>query len=243
MVISRRNASILVSGLVLGLLLVAQWSSPTVQPSAQDYGRDRMAVTIHRLEMEQEELKETLGQLREQLAEHQRSAAASTEMLEEISAALESQRIAAGLVALKGPGVEVILDDSSVQALPVGADLSAYIVHEYDLRDVANLLWQAGSEAMAINDERIVATTSIYCVGSTVMINDTRLSPPYRIQAIGDPALQEGLLRDPVYLGELRQRVKLYGIQFKVVKVGEMTLPAYRGSFLTRYAKAGGMGE
>jgi len=71
------------------------------------------------------------------------------------------------------------------------------------------------------------------------MVNDTRLSPPYRIQAIGDPALQEGLLRDPVYLGELRQRVKLYGIQFKVVKMGEMTLPAYRGSFLTRYAKAG----
>ncbi len=239
MAISRRNASIFIAGLILGLLLIAQWNSPAVQPSAQDYGRDQMAATIQRLEREQEELKETLGQLREQLAEYQKSAAASTEMLKEISAALESQRIAAGLVALKGPGVEVILDDSSIQALPAGADLSAYIVHEYDLRDVVNLLWQAGSEAIAINDERIVATTSIYCVGSTVMVNDTRLSPPYRIQAIGDPALQESLLRDPNYLGELKQRVKLYGIQFKVAKVGEMTLPAYKGSFLIRYAEPG----
>lgn len=240
MVITRRNVSVFIVGLTLGFLLVAQWNSPPAMPlEAQDYRRERMSSTIQRLEGEQEGLKKTLSQLREQLAEYQKLAAADTETLEGINAALESQRMAAGLVSLKGPGVQAILDDSSVGTLPTGTDPNTYIVHEYDLRDVVNLLWQAGSEAIAINDERIVASTSIYCVGSTVMVNDTRLSPPYRIQAIGDPIVQDALLHNPTYLGELRQRAKLYGIQFKIAKVGEMTLPPYSGSFVIRYARPG----
>ena len=51
-----------------------------------------------------------------------------------------------------------------------------------------NLLWLAGAEAVSLNGERVVATTSIYCVGSTILVNDTRLSPPYEFLAIGDPA-------------------------------------------------------
>ena len=90
-----------------------------------------------------------------------------------------------------------------------------------------------------MNDERIVATTSIYCVGSTVMVNDTRLSPPYLIQAVGNSIAQEDVLRNPAYLREIKRRAEFYGVEFKVNKIGMLTLPAYKGGFPTHYAQLG----
>jgi uncharacterized protein YlxW (UPF0749 family) len=194
-------------------------------------------LTIKRLEAEQEELKESIGRMREQLDEYRRELAAHTEMLKEINAELERQKMMAGLLAVEGPGVQVTLDDSSIQS--AAADSNDYLIHEYDLRDVVNLLWMAGSEAIAVNDERIVATTSIYCVGSTVMVNDTRLSPPYLIQAIGDSVVQEDILGNPAYLEEIKRKAEVYGLQFKVDGVTLLTLPAYKGGFPIHYARLG----
>ena len=197
------------------------------------------ALAIRRLEAEQQELKEGIGRIREQLDKNRRELAADTEMLKEINMELERQKMMAGLVAVTGPGVQVTLDDSNIQSVPATADPSAYLIHEYDLRDVVNLLWMAGSEAIAVNDERIVATTSIYCVGSTVMVNDTRLSPPYLIQAVGNSVAQEDILSNPAYLKEIKRKAELHGVQFKVDRVKKLTLPAYKGGFPIHYAQLG----
>jgi len=138
---------------------------------------------------------------------------------------------------VQGPGVQIVLDDGIQRAMPSGP--GDYLIHEHDIRDVVNLLWMAGAEAIAINQERVVATTSIYCVGSTVMVNDTRLSPPYVIQAIGPPDTQSEVLRNPSYLRDLKDRAARYGVQFKIVKVGNLQLPAYTGGFAIRYAQPG----
>ena len=231
---SPTNLTLLVLGVVLGLAIAIQWRTASLsQTSLLTYGRERTAITIAQLEDEQERLKGTIKQLREELSEYQRQAMVNKTQLSEISAELNAQRVVAGVVSVKGPGVEVLLDDSSVP-VPESVDPQLLIVHEYDLRDVINALWSAGSEAVAINDERIVSTTSIYCVGSTIMVNDTRLSPPCAIRAIGDSkAQQEALLQIP-YLEKLRMRAKLYGVQFKISLRNEMTLPAYTGSFAVR---------
>ncbi len=230
----------LIIALIFGALLGLQWKSPPARPTTvPGIEHESGALTIKRLEAEQEELKESIGRVREQLDEYQRELAASTEMLKGISAELERQKMMAGLLAVEGPGVLVTLEDSSLRSASATADSNDYLIHEYDLRDVVNLLWLAGSEAIAINDERIVATTSIYCVGSTVMVNDTRLSPPYLIQAIGNPVTQEDVLRNPAYLREIKRRTELYGVQFKVNRMGMLTLPAYKGGFPIHYARLG----
>jgi len=177
--------------------------------------------------------------LRKELAQHQERVASNTKLLEGLTADLEAQRVAAGLYALKGPGLRVTLADSDRDNLPANVDPNFYIIHEYDLRDIMNFLWAADAEAIAVNEERIVGTTSIYCVGSTIMVNDTRLAPPYTILAIGDPTKLERALANPAYLKELRARVKTYGVQFKVVKEKEAIVPAYRGGFTVKYSKPG----
>lgn len=235
-----RYALILAAGIILGLLLSLAFRSPnggglpeTVSESA------RIWAVIEQLETEQRELKSTLAQLRGELTERQQAAAANTDRLEALNAELDRQKLLAGLTPVQGPGVLVTLDDSHVQ-VPPGADPNAYIIHEYDLRDVVNLLWMAGSEAVAINDERLVSNSSIYCLGSVVMVNDTRLSPPFFIRAIGNPKVQQSHIRNPSYLKELKKKQQLYALRFDVESAGTLRLPAYAGSFLIRQARPGG---
>jgi len=234
-----RAASILAVGLTLGLLFSLAWRPPgqvDVQATSQEMGR--IQFTIERLEAEQQQLKATLASLRQELAERQQAAAANTDRLQALTTALEQQQLLAGLVAVQGPGVLITLDDSAVR-VPPGADPNAYIIHEYDLRDIVNLLWMAGSEAMAVNDERLVGNSSLYCVGSTVMVNNTRLSPPYAIRAIGNARVQQDYLRNPSYLANLKEKQRLYGLRFEVQAVANLKLPAYSGGFLVQHARPG----
>ncbi len=233
-----RSVSLLAVGLTLGLLLSLTWRPPAGSRIVKsDTESSRLWLSVGRLEGEQRELKTLLAKLRQELAERQQAAAANSDRLQVLRAELERQRLLAGLTPVYGPGVLVVLDDSKVQ-IPPGADPNNYIVHEYDLRDVVNLLWMAGSEAITINDERLVGGSSIYCLGSTVMINDTRLSPPYSVRAIGNPKVQQDYLRNPSYLKQLKERQRLYGLRFEVDS-GDITLPAYTGGFLVDHARPG----
>ncbi|MBI5956226.1 MAG: DUF881 domain-containing protein [Chloroflexi bacterium] len=238
----RRSKALLAAFVLLGFLLAAQVQSPRQMTVPKEASRERVAGTIARLEEEQRSLKETIGRLREELAVQQKLGLARSESLREINSELEKQRLAAGLLPLKGQGVTVTLDDSS-KAVGAGGDPASYLVHDYELRDVINLLWASGAEAVAVNDERLAGGTSIYCVGSTILVNNTRLSPPYEIRAIGDAVALEDRLRNPASLAKLKSRARLYGIQFRVTSSKEVTLPAYSSGFSLRYsspAKDGG---
>jgi uncharacterized protein YlxW (UPF0749 family) len=235
------NIALIIAGLILGFFFAAQWNiSPDLSFSTPLRTREDLAATIIRLESEQAELKKTIDQLRHDLTQEQERMSNNTKLLEGLTEDLESQRVAAGLVALKGPGVRVILADSDREKVSPGSDLNLYLIHEYDIRDILNFLWASEIEAVAINDERVVGTTSIYCVGSTIMVNDTRLSPPYVITAIGDANKLDKALNNPAYFKDLRARAKTYGVQFRVAKEKEVQVPAYRGSFVVKYARPGG---
>jgi uncharacterized protein YlxW (UPF0749 family) len=234
-----RNVSILAVGVTLGLLLSLSWRPSTernVAPTGEQ--SDRVWYSIERLEAEQQELKTQLTGLRQELATRQQAVASASDRLYALKAELDRQRLLAGLTPVRGPGVLVTLDDSAMQVL-AGADTNTYIIHEYDLRDIVNLLWMAGSEAIAINDERLVNNSSLYCVGSTVMVNNTRLSPPYHIRAIGNARVQQDYLRNPSYLQDLKRKKHQYGLRFEIESVANLTLPAYTGSFLIQHARPG----
>jgi uncharacterized protein YlxW (UPF0749 family) len=230
----------LIAGLTLGLMLSLAWQ-PSTLTGAVKAGPEsgRVWLSIERLETEQRDLKAALAVLRQDVADRQQEVVAETEQLHALQTELERQRILAGLAPVRGPGVVLVLDDSRAQ-IPAGVDPNLYIVHEYDLRDVVNILWLAGSEAVAINEERLVSSSSIYCLGSTVIVNDTRLSPPYIIQAIGNPRIQQDYLRNPGYLTALKDRQRLYGLSFHMESATDMTLPAFTGGFPTQYAGPGG---
>lgn len=233
------SLSLLAVGLTLGLLLSQAWQ-PLARHRVPEAGLEatKLWPSIQRLEAEQRELKTTLAALRLDLSVRQQAAAANTDRLRALRSELERQQFLAGLTPVQGPGVLVTLDDSAA-SIPPGADPNAYLIHEYDLRDIINLLWMAGSEAIAINDERLVGSSSIYCLGSTVMVNDTRLSPPFFIRAIGNPRVQMDYLRNPSYLKRLKEKQRWYGLRLDTESAATLALPAYTGGVLVQHAKPG----
>ena len=236
-----KGAAVLMAvGLGLGVLIAAQMQSQTAQPVATaGDSRQVAAATVQRLENEQGELKREIAELRSQIATKQQEISKNKTALAGLTSELEKLRLAAGMVAVKGPGVRVVLDDSAAKTVPADDDPAFYLVHEYHLRDVLNLLWASGAEAISINGERIVGATSVYCVGSTIMVNNTRMSPPFEILAIGNAAAMEESLNNPLNLRALKTRVKVYGVQLRIATAKELTVPAYNGGLDVKFARIG----
>jgi uncharacterized protein YlxW (UPF0749 family) len=227
------RVSMLFAALLVGVLVSLQW--PNSIPRRESTP-DQIMQTIRALELEQAELKRTVGVLRQELDTRQQEIGTGTGLLEDLQSELIAQKLRAGLIDSKGPGLRIVLDDSDSASIGNANDR---LVHDYDLRDVVNLLWMAGAEAVAVNGERIVNSTSIYCVGSTVLVNDTRLSPPYEISAIGDPRRLLDHIENPGYLNGLKARRARVGVQLEVFEVGSMVISAFQGSLPLEYAKPG----
>ena len=236
-----KQLSMLAAALVLGVLTSVQWPTIAAQFPQASPQSSQISQTVHKLELEQQELKRAIGRLREKLNDLQGSVSDSADILQEVRAELTLHKMRAGLIGIQGPGVRVVLDDGP--HVNASGDKNGALIHDYDLRDTINVLWIAGAEAIAVNGERIVDITSIYCVGSTIMVNDTRLSPPYEISAIGNPVQLQDYLRNPGYLDDIKTRVNKFEISIEFVSIELWTIPAYRGSFPQRFVQPGSKGE
>ena len=128
--------------------------------------------------------------------------------------------------------------------MPVGESPTNYIVLVDDLRDIVTALWASGAEAITISGGRPQAArrpsgwwprTSIYGVGSAILVNTAFLSPPFRIEAIGPDGLHDRFLADPSYLARVARRIEAYGLQFASEPRDELTLPAFIGNTRLRW--------
>jgi uncharacterized protein YlxW (UPF0749 family) len=133
------------------------------------------------LELENEQLTTENEQLWSELSHMQSNEQSTPQMSEQ----LETTRLNAAQIALSGPGIVITLDDSDEERV---GSVSNYVIHEEYLRQLVNVLWSGGAEAIAVNDQRLTSQTEIFCSGAFIQINGTRQSPPYRIVAIGKQA-------------------------------------------------------
>ena len=58
-------------------------------------------------------------------------------------------------------------------------------VLDVDLQSVVNALWAAGAEAIAINGQRLTATSTIRAAGDAVLVDYRPVTSPYEVAAIG----------------------------------------------------------
>ncbi|MGO1833275.1 MAG: DUF881 domain-containing protein [Actinomycetaceae bacterium] len=153
-------------------------------------------------------------------------------------AADESVQAAAGSLPVSGPGIEVSLTDAPVPDGGIPADRvpDDYVVHQQDVESVINALRTGGAEALTIQGERVVSTTSIRCVGNVLYVGGRVYSPPFVVGAIGDPdVLVEALDRSEA-VTIYRQWVDLIGLGFDVSMHDEMVAPASTASTSLTYA-------
>lgn len=204
---------------ILGLLSVAQikfYEAPKY--TLFSMRNEQLIDMVQRLESQRNELIQEIATLRDQLKQYEESSAKDKTVLEGMLKELNRVKLWAGLLPIKGPGIVVTLDDSK-RKIKAGEDLENYIIHDYDLREVVNELWTSGAEAIAINDQRIVVSSEIRCVGSTVLVNGVRLAPPYMVKAIGDAdSLINALTMPGGIISALNYISKDFGIIIKIDK-------------------------
>ena len=96
------NLAIVVASVVLGFLLTVQFRSTTARLPGREQSRLATADTVRRLEDEQKELKGRVAALRGEVTALQHDASTSSGAAP-LAADVDRQKLAAGLVSLRGP--------------------------------------------------------------------------------------------------------------------------------------------
>ncbi len=147
--------------------------------------------------------------------------------------------LAAGFVAVSGPGIEVRLTDAPATGTrPDWVIPSMLVVHQQDLQAVINALWAGGAEAMSLQDQRVVSTSAFRCVGNVLLLQDRHYSPPYIVRAIGDPDALKAALEDSPSIQTYLEYVDAVGLGWSVTVLDEVDLPAFDGAAELKYASA-----
>ena len=235
---SRRGHALvlLVPALLFGLLVTLQWRANTERSELAVRYNAPLTDAANALQNEQNTLKAQLADLRARLDEIQRSAATQSGAARDLQARIEDLRAVAGLTERTGDGVVVTFDDARTTSPAALKDVDKSICHSTDITDIINTAWRGGAEAIAVNDERIVGSSSVYCVGSTIMVNGTLMSPPFVLVVIGPQNSLLAAYDDPGQLRDIKQRRDVYGLGFRVTRQSSLRAPSYRGALNVRYA-------
>jgi uncharacterized protein YlxW (UPF0749 family) len=142
----------------------------------------------------------TLTTRRAALASGQ-SAAADQALTDEIN----HLRAVEGLVAVKGPGIVMLVDANGLTAL--------------DMQDALNNLGAGGAEAIEVNDRRVVTGIPVSQTSDGMAIDGVVVATPWKISAIGD-ATRLGDLADVMtqqLRADRRVRSATYRVENEVV--------------------------
>ncbi len=145
---------------------------------------------------------------------------------------LTQYETASGAVAVTGPGLVMVLDDTGVDS-----DDEAAHVQDVDLQIITNGLWAAGAEAIAINGERLTSLSAVRGAGQAILVDLAPVLPPYRIEAIGDAHdLQTRFARSSA-ANHLAFLTGTFGISVSTSADDSLDLPG-AGTTTLRYAGA-----
>jgi uncharacterized protein YlxW (UPF0749 family) len=147
------------------------------------------------------------------------------------------EEVAVGAVPVTGPGLRVSLDDAPSSSLSIpGVSADDVVVHQQDLQAVINALWAGGAEAMTLQGERVTASSAFRCAGSILLLHGKVFSPPYVVEAVGDPTAMRAALNSANDVGAYLSWVDRVGLGWSVETPQKLTMPAYSGSTDLRYA-------
>ena len=217
-----------IAAVAIGFLISLQVQAQKEVDISEEIQKERLAqmkAVINTLQDKNTQLQEEYKKLNSELEKYRQEDLNNPFLI----ARLDQLRISDGTIAVRGPGIKVIINDSIYDnhvPFPLNTD---------DIRRVINTMRFAGAEAISINGQRIVGTTSIVMSGtSTILVNSVPISKiggsSYEILAIGD---QDKLVD---YITKL-EALPLRQAGMKVEVLREVvTIPSYKGGYTMDYA-------
>ncbi|MDX6227138.1 MAG: hypothetical protein QOI76_528 [Frankiales bacterium] len=223
-----QRAGAVAAAALAGLILVT--ASSEARRSAPELAKARADLVgqVRQRTSEVTGLQRRLLALSAKVAQLRQAGLGGTSSGRSLAAQLAALQLAAGAVPVTGPAVRVTLTDAR---LPAGATDPAQQdqggqVLDTDLQHVVNALWASGAEAIAVNDQRVTALTSIRAAGNAIVVDFRPVDPPYVVTALGDPDTLEQSFVSSSAAAALRTYSQAYGLGFAVKGLSDATLPA-----------------
>lgn len=222
--------------LVIGIVVQLNTIESTNMTVGQEFNESNLRDEVLKAKEKYDNTTKELENAEKELAKVRESATANNSELIQTEEQIKLNNNLLGLTKLEGQGVEVTLKDdpnATPESMTVFEDISNHIVHYFDVLYVVNELKNAGAEAISVNGQRIVNTTSITCVGNVIKVNDEKVGSPFVIKAIGFPEmLASSLTKGGGYL----QYINGYVVT-EVKKVDKVEIPKYTGVLQSKYMK------
>lgn len=148
-------------------------------------------------------------------------------------AEMDRLNVAIGAVAVTGPGIIVMVNDAPDAAGTKG------LVLDGDITRLVNGLWLAGAEAISINGHRLTTQTAIRSAGAAITVDYVSLSPPYRVEVVGDPGSLQARFNETPGAAWWHFLTQNYGVTMTISQASaDLELSADAGMTL-RYAEKG----
>jgi uncharacterized protein YlxW (UPF0749 family) len=217
---------------LLGFLAVLAFRARPASPESRVPRRYQLAALIERERRTTADLQRQVESLRRQIDQARTSGAGRQQGSAATNRLIEDAGTTAGLDAMKGAGLKVTLDDSTLDKSQA-ANVNDLVIHSQDVQAVVNALWQAGAEAMSINGQRLVSTSAVLCVGNTLLLNGSVHSPPYEVTALGASRQQ---FESDQLVRQLHTDADTFGLRFSVTEDDKLRVPAYAGVVSPQFA-------
>jgi uncharacterized protein YlxW (UPF0749 family) len=198
---------------VLGFLLVTQLRATENIDERLDVEREEdLAQILADLSTQSDRLQEDITEQRLILLAFENSAQTEELALRSLQRRLSELQILAGTVDVEGPGIRLTIDDPRQE---VTQELLVDTVQE--LRD-------AGAEAIAVNDTRLVASSAFSTRNGKLVLDEVPLEGPLVVHAIGpSQTIAEALSIPGGALDSLESRPQ---VTARVDALEQLTVPA-----------------
>lgn len=210
MIRARQHWTITLVAGILGVLVIAQLRSQAANPGLSDLSAQELTLVIANVNDRNEGLRAEVAALERQVAfltdARDRGVSAIGQLRSDL-AALEAW---AGLTAVVGPGVSILVSGS---------------IHGEGVEDLLNELRNAGAEAIAVEDVRVVPGTVVFGEPGGLSVENTPLADGFEIRAIGSPQIITGTLTRAG--GVIAQLGATYdGVTISVTPLDTVSIPA-----------------
>ncbi len=206
---------------LLGLLVVGQLRAQQVSPGLAAMSAQDLTVLVASLNSGNEQLRREISSLDQELRSLNDDRARGETSVDQIRRDLDRVRSWAGLGRVSGPGI-VITVAGRIEAAGV--------------EDLLNELRNAGAEAIAVGEVRVVPASVVAGPAGGLSIENTALDDPFEIRAIGSPETLTGSLTRVG--GPIAQLAATYPLGVvTVTPIERMDLPATGRSLAPVYGR------
>ena len=176
---TRAQLSVSAVALVLGLLVVVQLRAQSAGTGLDTLTAQELTVLVANLNARNDVLRTEIASLEREASDLALGRARGETSLGQLQQELARVRAWAGLDPVSGPGIR----------LTVNGPIAGQAVE-----DILNELRNAGAEALAVADVRVVAGSVVFGPPGRLSIESTVLPDPFEVSAIGNPEVLTGTL-------------------------------------------------